>query len=211
MRNDIDTPAARILLDKYYRAETSPEEETLLEDFFRRVDNKNLPEDMEADRSMFLMMDSLRPRQSQAAIPGDLAGQIDRMMNSRPDEPLARERSMPRYYLKYSGAAAAAVLIIAVCAMLPRLTDNVNPSRPGNLAEVRPMSSTAESAGGVSFENAVQASDGFIELHDPDEVRELMMEINDLLAGNFRAVDNAMSQTVKTIDDYKQITKSIIR
>ena len=53
--------------------------------------------------------------------------------------------------------------------------------------------------------------DGFIEITDPEEAERIVMEIGRLLASNTQKTNEAILHLEKTVDEYKEITKSILR
>ena len=53
--------------------------------------------------------------------------------------------------------------------------------------------------------------DGYIEITDPEEAEKIIIEIGRLLAANSQKTNEAIRHLEKTIDDYKELTKSILQ
>lgn len=108
------------LLERYYRGETTLEEERLLKDYFRSHD---VPPHLQADREAFLLLDS----QAQPDVPlprgmeQRLSAQIDRWDNDSRRRPHTRFR-LTRAARWYAGIAAS--LLIAAGAGLYSLHDS---------------------------------------------------------------------------------------
>ena len=72
----------------------------------------------------------------------------------------------------------------------------------------------AHHPGNAIAENVDQPNrleDGFIEITDPEEAERIVMEIGRLLASNTQKTNEAILHLEKTVDEYKEITKSILR
>ena len=67
--------AKKSLLSRFYEGQTTPEEERLLADFFRRED---VPEDLQQDKQLFLLL----AQTSEQEMPQDIAEEITAFVNN---------------------------------------------------------------------------------------------------------------------------------
>ena len=75
MTNNMTIEQTQSLLARFYEGQTTPEEERLLADFFRRED---VPEDLQQDKQLFLMLSQI----SDQEIPADIAEEITAFVNN---------------------------------------------------------------------------------------------------------------------------------
>lgn len=180
----------RTLLNKYYEAETSPEEERLLESFFCNTPENEIPKDLTEDRLLFLSMTSLHPDQSSLVVPHNLVEKIDAIVDTPQISSFAKRQRHWKRRVAYTGIAAA------VCAMITVGILN----RPS-------QSTTRESVQSIGK----LTDDGYIEITDPKEAERIALEIGQLLASNSKKTDEAFSRLTYAFDEYKEITKSVLK
>ncbi len=75
MKRDKNIEQIKSLLARFYEGQTTPEEERLLADFFRRED---VPEDLQQDKQLFLMLAQI----SDQEMPVDIAEEITAFVNN---------------------------------------------------------------------------------------------------------------------------------
>ena len=75
MKRDKNIEQIKSLLARFYEGQTTPEEERLLADFFRRED---VPEDLQQDKQLFLMLAQI----SDQEMPTDIAEEITAFVNN---------------------------------------------------------------------------------------------------------------------------------
>ena len=116
MKRDKNIEQIKSLLARFYEGQTTPEEERLLADFFRRED---VPEDLQEDKQLFLMLAQI----SDQEMPTDIAEEITAFVNNlgqTEKKPVLSEEKQNKgiiYRLKtppkmfYRVAATVAILI----------------------------------------------------------------------------------------------------
>lgn len=75
MTYDITIEQVKSLLSRFYEGQTTPDEERLLADFFRRED---VPEELQEDKQLFLMLAQI----SDQEMPADIAEEITAFVNN---------------------------------------------------------------------------------------------------------------------------------
>ena len=75
MKRDKNIEQIKSLLARFYEGQTTPEEERLLADFFRRED---VPEDLQEDKQLFLLL----AQTSEREMPQDIAEEITAFVNN---------------------------------------------------------------------------------------------------------------------------------
>ncbi len=75
MKRDKNIEQIKSLLSRFYEGQTTPEEERLLADFFRRED---VPEDLQQDKQLFLLL----AQTSDQEMPTDIAEEITAFVNN---------------------------------------------------------------------------------------------------------------------------------
>ncbi|MDY6380232.1 MAG: hypothetical protein SPK90_05495 [Bacteroidales bacterium] len=75
MKRDKNIEQIKSLLARFYEGQTTPEEERLLADFFRRED---VPEELQEDKQLFLMLAQI----SDQEMPTDIAEEITAFVNN---------------------------------------------------------------------------------------------------------------------------------
>lgn len=237
MKYDNDINTIRHLLDKYYRAETSPDEEERIGTFFSEMDHAYIPEDMVADARLFSLMKETHTLPSECEVPDDLIDKLNGIVETPiPSTTYSEWRRIFKIF-KYSGIAVAACAAWAIIMFKPfeqhtetnpilnNQPDMIHDKRTAEIKEneesvltiVKSQSDKyafAEKQIGEMTEteqSPAEASDGFIEITDPEEARKIAMSIGNLLAQNAGKTNDAMMQIENSIDSYKEITKSILQ
>ena len=116
MTYDMNIEQIKSLLARFYEGQTTPEEERLLADFFRRED---VPEDLQEDKQLFLLL----AQTSDQEMPQDIADEIATFVNNlgksdiQPLTHVSQQRKGVIYRLKtppkmfYRVAATVAILL----------------------------------------------------------------------------------------------------
>ena len=239
MKDKFHIDHIRRLLHKYYEGESAPEEEQFLEAFFHDTPEWEIPEDMEVDRRLFTSMASLHPAVSEMEIPCGLFERISEISVSNEaihtDKLQRNKASRTVYFL----VAACACLILPLGIRLMTNQKHIHteaseyaseshaklpkpPSKASTEEETSPDTSKTQGAStshpyqgsNKTADNAGELNrleDGFIEITDPVEAEKIVMEIGMLLASNTRQTNQAIQHLEKTVDQYKETTKSILR
>lgn len=239
MNKDNDIFRLRFLLQRYYEAETSPEEEDIIMSLFSEIEAVDIPEDLIADRKLFLSMMELTPSQTNMEIPDDLVGKINQVIIDTSESDTWRRKQKWKKPFMYVSTVAAACLIFAFCVHYLNLSNIPESPTIDNRAEnpvatletshsivsdpietkivsekLEKMPSTRSSKpqkihAAAEKEVLPHEDDGYIEITDPEEAREIMLEIGRLLANNTKKANEATRMVENTIDEYKEFTKSI--
>ena len=116
MTYDMNIEQIKSLLARFYEGQTTPEEERLLADFFRRED---VPEDLQEDKQLFLLL----AQTSEQEMPQEIADEITAFVNNlgqsdiQPLTHVSQQRKGVIYRLKtppkvmYRVAATVAILL----------------------------------------------------------------------------------------------------
>lgn len=232
MKYDRDINNIRLLLDRYYRAETTAEEEQELEYFFSEAAPSDIPEDMKADASLFGLMSRSHPLPSDSIVPEDLMERLNAIVEESKDRPTSRRYPWVFKILRYSGVAAAACIVWAIVSLLPSPKQSMTEDRPALAHETAsldpPKDRPALAEKAASMEPTkdrpalakvkrrpqppkAEQSDGFIEITDPEEARKIALSIGKLLAQNADRTNDALAQIGNSIDSYKELTKSVLQ
>lgn len=232
MKYDRDINNIRLLLDRYYRAETTAEEEQELEYFFSEAAPSDIPEDMKADASLFGLMCRSHPLPSDSIVPEDLMERLNAIVEESKDRPTSRRYPWVFKILRYSGVAAAACIVWAIVSLLPSPKQSMTEDRPALAHETTsldpPKDRPALAEKAASMEPTkdrpalakvkrrpqppkAEQSDGFIEITDPEEARKIALSIGKLLAQNADRTNDALAQIGNSIDSYKELTKSVLQ
>lgn len=201
MKNDIDIGSIECLLHRYYRADTSPEEEASLEDFFSETDVADLPDNMVADRELFSLLRGLHDSPSGSEVPEALARKMELIAASGSTD----RRSRILAFLRYSGVAAAVAMIAVLFTVIPRFAPGAEAPASGSLI------AAAEVDGYSSVEEDDDFDAVFIDIDDPEEAGKIVQEIASLLVWDIDVTSDAIAQISRTIDEYNQISKSILQ
>ncbi len=227
MKYNHDIDYIRRLLDKYYRAETLPEEEEILESFFREANPVDIPNGLESEQKMFALIENMHPSQEESLPPDDLLERLSSIV----EKPVAEERIRKKFHkgFIYFAGSVAACIIIGFLIVFMQQHNNDAPN-------VRIVAETKEKSDLPVLEKIVEtktempevgnrldevkltasneneeAADGFIEITDPEEAREILQKIGQLLAQNAEDTNDAMANISNSIDSYKEISKSILQ
>lgn len=227
MKYKYDIDHIRGLLDKYYQADASPEEEEILVSFFSEVNADEIPEDLASDCKMFSLMRKLHPSQEESMAPDYLMERL----NSIVEKPVVAESLGKKFHnvLLYLGGSVAACILIAFLMVFIHSHHDETPNvkmveathkktetpvlvksleTKTEMSEVGPIISEIEISAKTHDE---VEEDGFIEITDPEEAREILQTIGKLLAQNAEATNDAMANISNSIDSYKEISKSILQ
>ncbi|MDE6342733.1 MAG: hypothetical protein K2K93_10475 [Muribaculaceae bacterium] len=240
MKSELDIDKLRSLLHKYYEGETTPEEEALICSCFSEG-AEDIPQDLTDDRIFFSSMKELSSCSAAPEIPDDLLGKINRSIAEKSSVVSDERKKRWRHSFFIAGAAAAACLVLAAGIGFITIPDIHKPPTPDGLAETptatktnaptaiskrsdakttaettgqKPQSAAAELQKNTKVtESGVSpnAADGYMEITDPEEARKIIMEIGRLLSNNTRQTNEAIRMVETTVDEYKEITKSILK
>ncbi len=170
-----------------------------------------MPDDMVADKQMFSAMKALRPTAEESELPSDLLSKLAEIV-ATPAPP--KKRRLP-LILRYSSIAAAAALLWAIVSIVPRFFDSNIDIPAAHTAEVVSESNHSDSLSLAEASDPAAgeatAEDGFIEITDPEEVRTIALDIGRLLAQNADQSNEAISQLGSAINNYKEVTKSVLQ
>ena len=238
MKDKFHIDYIRHLLNKYYEGDTTLEEEFLLEAFFRDTPSCEIPEDMAIDSRLFTSLGLFHAGASEMEIPDDLFERISEISvsNALHNDEIQRNRAIQIGYI-FAAACACLILILGI-RWVSTTTDRSTKTfgyaseettkLPEPLSEKSPeekvipeASKTPSISTAVTHnrkntiaENAEESNrmeDGFIEITDQEEAEKIVMEIGRLLASNTQKTNEAILHLEKTVEEYKEITKSILQ
>ncbi len=217
----------RRLLDKYYRAESTADDEEILERFFSMQDCDDLPEDLAAEQKLFSLMDQLHQNEEEIEAPVFLFDNITSIME-KPVNSRINKRSIWNI-LRYVGGSVAACILIAIIVSIHRHVDTTtyeklvsetqtspnSPTQEKNVEKTEVVSkietNVSEEEAPSKTQNEVDGEDGFIEITDPEKAQEILLKIGKLLAHNADDTNEALAQVSNSIDCYKELSKSILQ
>ena len=227
MKYNYDIDHIRGLLDKYYRAETSPDDEEILEFFFREVNPEDIPEDLASERNMFVLMGKLHSSIEESIVPDKLMERLENIVE-RPVVADGLKKKFHNLLLYIGGSVAACILIAFIIVFMHQHKDD----SPG----VKVLAETQQNSDSPILINSeeepicvpavkdkvseieipidkheVIEEDGFMEITDPEEAREILQNIGKLLAQNAVDTNDAIVNISSSIDSYKEISKSILQ
>lgn len=235
MKRDNNILQMRKLLDQYYLAETTREEEERLEAFFDESHKSDIPEELMTDRNYFMAMREVHSPLTEDDVPADLIEKLNSIVDQKPkSENKNRKRGV---ILKYVSIAAAACIALAVFFSLPYDTGSLTTPGTEKIADAKELiidkapseedpalliqQEDIKDNEETIYQNCVnekvasyvesEQTDGFIEITDPEEVRKIAEEIGNLLAHNATKSNEAIAQLGNSIESYKEITKTILR
>ena len=230
----------RHLLHKYYEGETTPEEELNLEAFFRDTPEWEIPEDLEEDGRFFASMASLHPCEYDLEIPNGLFERISDFSGSK-DAGLTDKLYQVRRIGYILAAACVCLIVTSgilgirwmtnqkhIHTETSEYTSESHAKLPEPLFKASPEEETSHDTSKIPSESNTRTyqlsdktaenvgepnrlEDGFIEITDPVEAEKIVLEIGKLLAANTQKSNEAILHLEKTVDEYKEITKSILR
>lgn len=195
MKDNNHNDHIRSLLHKYYEGESTPEEESLLVSFFKVTPEGEIPEDLSDEVILFRSLSMLNSEISDLEIPDDLFERISSVSNA----PLASSsRNFERKWMRrIAYVVAAACVVLLLYHGTQYLPFN---HKPEGIATMT-----------ANVSDAHLSEDGFIEITDPEEAEKIMFEIGRLLATNTKQSNEAIQHLEKTVDEYKELTKSILK
>ncbi|MDE5813497.1 MAG: hypothetical protein K2H72_04350 [Muribaculaceae bacterium] len=226
MKNKLETDSLQILLNKFYEAETTPEEERLIERFFSETDADDISPDMACDQELFLSMDELRPCPNDMKIPDSL---FERISEITEESDRINSCNILRKWKKaivFAAIGSCACLILSFG--IKWYSSFIPTERPNSLQERhsehkkasdRPIEKQKPMAAETNIRKIINESitdkdvmnDGYIEITDPKEAERIVAEIGRLLTANSQKTNEAIQQVETTVDQYKQLTKSILQ
>lgn len=235
MNYNRDIYIIRRLLERYYRAETTPEEEKRIEIFFLETDAKEIPADMMADRDLFVGLDAMGPLPCELEAPDDLLGKIEDIIDETRVVPPIKKRSIWQWMIWAAGVACVVCAIVVMSRLPDKVTGSgdlkaeasVNGQDSSVLTITLSENPEADTETDVSVEQEVRQTiastdprtkrtisdddTGFIEITDPAEAQRIALDIGKLLAQNAAATNNAIEEISETFDNYKEMTKNILQ
>lgn len=237
MKNKLNKSDIRSLLHKYYEADTTPEEEHLLESFFHDSPAEEIPEDMNADRKIFSAFIELHADSSETDVPADLVKSVTSLTEGYADSSLSKNQRNWNRFIVYAAAAACLSIVLTLGIRWIASTTLRTSEASGHIAvvpfeqpkhhsainhEVNEVSdpadqeykapSNSQKKNKATVKTASDADeDGFIEITDPEEAKKIIMEIGNLLNANSQKTNEALQHIEKTVDEYRQLTKSILQ
>ncbi len=199
MNNNINLNNLRQLLHKYYEAETTPEEEKLIISLFSEIQAEDIPEDLAEDRLLFLSMNELLPTQPELEAPDDLFENIHRKISETSGEQSTNTKGKWKKRLLYPVGIAAACIVLAII---------FNPSETTN-SEIESTEPINQYVAKIGIHP--NTDDGYFEITDQEEAKEIILEIGRLLANNSTKAKEATQMVESTVEEFKEIKKSKTR
>lgn len=199
MNNTINLNNLRLLLHKYYEAETSPEEERLIMSLFSEIAAEDIPDDLVEDRLLFLSMNELLPTQPELEAPDDLFEKIHRKISETSGEQSINTKGKWKKRLLYPAGIAAACIALAII---------FNPSETTN-SETESTEPINQYVAKIGLHP--NTDDGYFEINDQEEAKEIILEIGRLLANNSTKAKEATQMVESTVEEFKEIKKSKTR
>lgn len=239
MKNKLETDNIRFLLHRYYEAETNPEEERILEYFFHDTPSEEIPEDMSEDAYLFAAMSELHLSSDEKEVPDGLFEKISQIAGI--SEVVGSNKTKRNWATRIGYAIAVACACILIALGIRWLTAPKNlytkpleyaeespeelNDRPTALpiyVESKPDSSEQQHLSKTprprrryvmaeKVDDYNELEDGFMEITDPEEVERIALEIGKLISKNNEKANDAIVQLGHTMEDYKQLTKSIMQ
>lgn len=77
--------------------------------------------------------------------------------------------------------------------------------------QLTPAPSKWKSSTTVTIASVREEEDCYVEITDPEEAEKIILEIANILAVNSRKTNEALRHIEKTVDEYRQLTKSILQ
>lgn len=237
MKNKLDLDSLQILLHKYYEAETSPEEEKLIERFFSETDC--IPPYLEEDQELFLSIEELRPDTDNPEIPDTLLERLSSIAEESDDKQSGKTQEIWKKVIAYAALGTCACLALAFgikwhyypdapapvsvghsyvpsaessASHQTRHSEHKDVSDPSDEKQ-KPMATETHLRKVINecIADKNDINDGYIEITDPKEAERITLEIGQLLASNSKKTDEAFSRLTYAIDEYKEITKSVLK
>ncbi|MDE6697235.1 MAG: hypothetical protein K2K25_10180 [Muribaculaceae bacterium] len=241
MNKNSEINKLRFLLQRYYEAQTSPEEESLIVSLFAEIEIQDIPNDLIFDRKLFLSMRELHPLQTNLETPDDLLVKINREITEKPPIVSEVRKKKRKNFFIYTGSVAAACVLFAISVQIINKSNIIAPPIIDNLTEspsVSPEESIPKISDPLETKSVIRKSkentslssppprinqaaaetevvlneeSGYIEITDPEEARDILVEISKLLANNSIKTNEATHIVENTVNEYREITKSILK
>ena len=237
MKDKPNIPNIRTLLHKYYEADTTPEEEQLLKSFFHDSPEEDIPEDMNEDKKIFSSFTQLHADSSKMDVPAELVKNIYSLTENCDGLNSGRAQ---RNWNRTTVYAAAACICLVLTLGIRWVTSSAiqtsgtaghtteisfkHPSPPSAIhyeenevsesleeSYMTPVTSQRKSMTTATIAPDFDETDGYIEITDPEEAQRILTEIGRLLALNSKKTNEAIIHLEKTVEDYKELTKSILQ
>lgn len=229
--------AIKVLLHKYYEAMTTPEEERILESFFSDSRPEEIPKSLAEDQILFSSLAELHQDTASPEIPEDLLKKVSSFAEST-DELYSNKSARKWIWHSIYAVAAACVCLLtfgirwltAPGIQSPHLTEQaaLTPTHqsiklPEDYPETNMVSEPSKKENvtlsqkimkenlRTETSNASVEDDGFIEITDPEEAKMIVLEISKILAINSQKTNEALRNFEKTVDEYKEISKAILK
>lgn len=236
MKNKHDLYNIQVLLHKYYEAKTTPDEEKFIESFFSESDADTLPYNLADDKKLFSSMAELHTKLAEFEIPDSL---IDKMNAITEDSDDMTHIKWNRH-LEY-GVVATCICLLAIgikwmttpyvdtsqlhkhvpvssIQQSAQLSSDVpngktvdEPLKPSKRERLTEYSEHRKSNEKAKMPTSSTEADGYIEITDPEEAEKIIIEIGRLLTDNSKKTNEAILNLEKTVVEYKEITKSILK
>ncbi|MDE7418830.1 MAG: hypothetical protein K2N35_01320 [Muribaculaceae bacterium] len=237
MKTKFDINTIKVLLHKYYEAKTTPEEERIIESFFIDSRPEEIPKSLTEDQIIFSSLAELHQDSASPEIPEDLLKKVTSFAES-PDNLYSNKSKWKWNRHSVWAVAAACVCLLtfgirwltAPGVQSPHLTEQAAPTQPHqSIMPPEENPRTNMISGPLKKENVTLSQkllkenlrnetsnasvedDGFIEITDPEEAEKIVLEISKLLAINSQKTNEALRNFEKTVDEYKEISKSILK
>ena len=226
MKDKPNIPYIRTLLHKYYEAETTPEEEQLLESFFIDSPEEEIPEDMNDDKKILSSFAELHADSSKMDVPADLVKNIYSLTEDYDGRNSGKTQSNWKRITVYATAAACISLVLTLgikwitssavqTAETAGHTTETSFKQPqqqpaahnevnevsGALDEIYMATNTSQRKGMTTATSTpdFDEGNGYIEITDPEEAQKILMEIGRLLAVNSQKTNEAIQHLEKQL------------
>ncbi len=241
MNKNIDLTKLRFLLHKYYEAETSPEEEYWLVSMFSEIKEEDCPEDLSDDRKLFVSMINLLPSPTDMQAPDNLPVKIKESISESSCHIAKDSKKKWKKPFTYASAVAVACMVLAFgvryifvsglqnSPIIENQTEKtytssdtpnsiisdtpVSTKRPETIEPMQPIEhpKTQRKITVAEHRAKPKTDDGYIEITDPEEAQKIILEIGTLLAMNSQKTNEATQMVANTVEEYKEITKTILK
>lgn len=238
MKNKFDIADIRKLLHKYYEAETTPDEEQLLVDFFSKTIIEEIPEDLEDDRELFSSLSRISSHHDDIEIPYALREKLTQFSWISAEYPASKKQKSWSRRTAYV-ATACACLMLALFMRWMYTPSEIHTKSSKHTVETHKEISAkiikSETETEIEIESPISPcnynpvrtqvskelaentnkpqyqEDGFIEITDPEEAVMIVMEIGLLLTDNTQKTNKTLKHLEKLVYEHKELTKSILQ
>lgn len=192
---DTDIQTIRLLLDKYYEGESTPDDERRLREFFVSAERSSLPDDMRADAGMMAMIEDAGDMLCRMADPLTITNAYLSAATRTADTDGDRKNGL-HHKLHFLWSPAAAVIIAFITATVFCLHS--------------PQQNCPDPNAGISS-TAAAATDPYIEVDNHEEADSLLIETFSLIGKRMAFARNTMSKSKNKIDKTNLTVKSILK